>query len=51
MRNPNANSTFQIGGVSCSADSFVEAESSLLLIKFRGKNPCMSIAENRGGLI
>ena len=33
------NSTFAIGGVSCSADSFVVAESFVLRIKFGGKNP------------
>ena len=32
-------STFAIGGVSCSADSFVVAESFVLRIKFSGKNP------------
>ena len=31
--------TFAIGGVSCSADSFVVAESFVLRIKFSGKNP------------
>jgi len=34
-----ANSTFAIGGVSCSADSLVVAESFVLRIKFSGKNP------------
>ena len=38
-RKPTANSTFAIGGVSCSADSLVVAESSVLRIKFSGKNP------------
>ena len=33
------NSTFAIGGLSCSADSLVVAESSVLRIKFGGKNP------------
>ncbi|MBK6544381.1 MAG: hypothetical protein IPG12_03775 [Saprospiraceae bacterium] len=33
------NSTFAIGGVSCSADSLVVAESSVLRIKFSGKKP------------
>jgi len=32
-----ANSTFAIGGVSCSADNFVVAKSSVLRIKFCGK--------------
>ena len=34
-----ANSTFAIGGVSCSADSLVVAESFVLRTKFSGKNP------------
>ena len=33
------NSTFAIGGVSCSADSFVVAESFVLRINIGGKNP------------
>jgi hypothetical protein len=33
------NSTFAIGGVSCSADSFVVAGSSVLRINISGKNP------------
>jgi len=31
------NNTFAIGGVSCSADTFVVAESFVLRIKFSGK--------------
>ncbi len=38
-RRTGANSTFAIGGVSCSADSFVVAESSVLRINISGKNP------------
>ena len=38
-KSPAGNSTFAIGGVSCSADSFVVAESFVLRIKFSGKNP------------
>lgn len=34
-----ANSTFAIGGVSCFADTFVVAESSVLRINIYGKNP------------
>jgi len=34
-----ANSTFAIGGVSCSAESFVVAESFLLRINISGKKP------------
>jgi hypothetical protein len=33
------NSTFAIGGISCSADSFVVAESLVLRINICGKNP------------
>jgi hypothetical protein len=33
------NSTFAIGGVSCSADSFVVAESFVLRINICGKKP------------
>ena len=38
-RTPAGNSTFAIGGVSCSADSFVVAESFMLRINISGKNP------------
>lgn len=36
---PAANSTFAIGGVSCSADSFVVTESSVLRINICGEKP------------
>ena len=36
---PAGNSTFAIGGVSCSADSLEVVESFVLRIKFSGKNP------------
>ena len=39
MRKTAYNSTFAIGGVSCSVDSLVVAESFVLRIKFSGKNP------------
>ena len=42
-----ANSTFAIGGVSCSADSLVVAESFVLRIKFSGKNPAHRKSANR----
>lgn len=42
-----ANSTFAIGGVSCSADSLVVAESLVLRIKFSGKNPAHRKSANR----
>jgi hypothetical protein len=41
------NSTFAIGGVSCSADSFVVAESSVLSINICGKNPTHRKSANR----
>ncbi|SFB43726.1 hypothetical protein SAMN04489723_11072 [Algoriphagus aquimarinus] len=46
-RSPAANSTFAIGGVSCSADSSVVAESFVLRIKFSGKNPAHRKSANR----
>uniref|UniRef100_UPI00404A0B9D hypothetical protein n=1 Tax=Gelidibacter sp. TaxID=2018083 RepID=UPI00404A0B9D len=39
QRTTTGNSTFAIGGVSCSADSLVVAESFVLRFKFSGKNP------------
>lgn len=33
------NSTFAIGGVSCSADSFVVKESAVLRVNFCAENP------------
>ncbi len=47
MRTPAANSTFAIGGVSCSADSLVVAESFVLRIKFSSKNPAHRKSANR----
>jgi len=41
------NSTFAIGGVSCSADSLVVAESFVLRINFSGKNPAHRKSANR----
>ncbi len=38
MKNTTANSTFAIGGGSCTADSLVVAESFVLRIKFGSKN-------------
>jgi len=38
-RSPAGNSTFAIGGVSCSAVSLVQAESFVLRINISGKNP------------
>jgi len=41
------NSTYPKGGVSCSKDTFVQAESSVLRMKFSGKNPALRVAANR----
>jgi len=42
-----ANSTYPKGGVSCSADTFVQAESSVLRMKFSGENPALRVAAKR----
>jgi hypothetical protein len=42
-----ANSTFAIGGVSCSADSFVVAESSVLRINICAEKPAHRKSANR----
>ena len=39
MKRTTANSTFAIGGVSCSEDSLVVAKSFVLRINISGKNP------------
>jgi hypothetical protein len=41
------NSTFAIGGVSCSADSFVVAESSVLRINICAEKPAHRKSANR----
>jgi hypothetical protein len=46
-RKAAANSTFAIGGVSCSADSFVVAESSVLRINICSKKPAHRKSANR----
>jgi hypothetical protein len=46
-RMPATNSTFAIGGVSCSADTFVQAESSVLRINICGKNRQLLVAAKR----
>jgi len=46
-RRASANSTFAIGGVSCSADSFVVTESSVLRTGICGKNPAHRKSANR----
>ena len=44
---PAGNSTYPEGGVSCTADSFVGIESSVLRMKFSGKNPALRVAAKR----
>jgi hypothetical protein len=46
-RSTGYNSTYPKGGVSSSADSFVVKESSVLRMKFSGKNPALRVAANR----
>jgi hypothetical protein len=41
------NSTFAIGGVTCSADSFVVAESSVLRMKICAEKPAHRKSANR----
>jgi hypothetical protein len=45
--NAAANSTFAIGGVSCSADSLAVVESFVLRISISGKNPAHRKSANR----
>jgi len=42
-------STYPKGGGSCSADTFVQAESSILRMKFSGKSPALLVAAKRCG--
>jgi len=44
MRSTAHNSSYPKGGVSCSADSFVVAESSVLRMNICGKNPALRVA-------
>ncbi|SDD21013.1 hypothetical protein SAMN05216323_11042 [Williamwhitmania taraxaci] len=46
-RTPACNSTYPKGGVSFFTDTFVQAESSVLRMKFSGKNPALRVAANR----
>ncbi len=46
-RKTTGNSTYPKGGVSCSSDTFVQAESSVLRMKFCGKNPALRVAAKR----
>ena len=47
IKKPAHNSTYPKGGVSCSADTFVQAESSVLRMKFSGKSPALRVAAKR----
>ncbi|MDZ7897538.1 MAG: hypothetical protein U5N85_05865 [Arcicella sp.] len=47
MKKPTHNSTYPKGGISYFADSFVVAESSVLRMKFSGKNPALRVAAKR----
>ena len=42
-----ANSTFAIGGVSCSAEGFVVNQTLVFQIKFCGKSPALLVAAKR----
>jgi len=44
---PAPNSTYPKGGVLCSADTFVQAKSSVLQMKFCRKNRQLLVAANR----
>lgn len=46
-KSTTANSKFAIGGVSCTADSFVVVESFVFRIKFSGKKPAQRQYANR----
>jgi hypothetical protein len=46
-----ANSTFAIGGVSCSADSFVVKGNSVLRMNICGKKPAHRKSANRYGQV
>jgi len=47
MRKTGHNSTYPKGGVSCFADTFVQAESSGLRMKFSAENPALRVAAKR----
>jgi hypothetical protein len=46
-RNTAYNSTYTQGGVSCLADSFAQAGSSVLRTNFCAKKPALRVAANR----
>ncbi|NCA76452.1 MAG: hypothetical protein EOM90_08960 [Alphaproteobacteria bacterium] len=47
IKKPATKSTHPKGGVSTFADTFVQAESSVLRINCSAKNPVLSLAANR----
>jgi hypothetical protein len=47
MRKTTANSTYPKGGVSCSKDRFVVAETFVLLINICGESPALRVAAKR----
>jgi len=51
VKTTTGNSTFAIGGVSCSADSLVVTESFVLRINISGKNPAHRKSANRCGQV
>jgi len=51
QRTAATNSTYPKGGVSCFAETFVQAESSVLRMKFCGKSPALRVAANRYGQV
>ena len=46
-RTAAGNSTYPKGGVSCFADTFVQAESSVLRMNICGKSPALRVATKR----
>ena len=50
-RKSAGNSTFAIGGVSCSADSLVVAEGFVLRIKISGKKPTQNLQNVDGNFM
>ncbi|MCE9540558.1 MAG: hypothetical protein K8R85_15260 [Bacteroidetes bacterium] len=50
QKSTGGNSTYPKGGVSCFADTFVQAENSVLLMKFSGKNPALRVGKTLVGI-
>lgn len=47
MKTPACNSAYSKGGVLCSKDTFVQAESSVFRMKCNGKNRALRVAVKR----